>query len=380
MGLWRGKKGSSVFYKIKNSNSAQKQGIRERNYEVSNPQTSSQAGQRMKLLPAQLLYGALKETIERSWQGVSYGEKTRQAFLKSALRDSVFPALEKGSHVAVPAPYLVSVGSLDEVNVVFDDNGLLNFNFGFEEELARIDVANLTQALLARPLGYKVGDQLTFILSYRISEVDTNIRWFVFSIILDYNDTTDLDSLLPLSFQFINGGYGNRGLTLEMGGDEVMFAGACVHSRDAETPMRSTTRLVVRTDALPEFYGSVALSRARASYMKRTSSGERDWPVDPDNIITINARPVSFNANGEEIADLAGGSVTGGANYNIGDIVSLVATANNGYTFNGWYPSRQDAIANTNMISNASPLDFVAGDTSIVGDRVLFFARFKADE
>ena len=35
----------------------------------------------------------------------------------------------------------------------------------------------------------------------------------------------------------------------------------------------------------------------------------------------------------------AGGSVTGGGNYNAGDTVTLIATPNSGYTFDGWYES-----------------------------------------
>ena len=95
MGLWKGKKGSSVFYQIKNTNSAQKQGIRERNYEPANPKSARQASQRMRMYPAQAVYGVLKDTIERSWQGVKYGQMTRQAYLKSALRSEFYPFVSK---------------------------------------------------------------------------------------------------------------------------------------------------------------------------------------------------------------------------------------------------------------------------------------------
>lgn len=53
MGLWRGKKGSNVFYKIANSSNGQQQGIRQRVFDVANPKTAAQAQQRIKMRAAQ---------------------------------------------------------------------------------------------------------------------------------------------------------------------------------------------------------------------------------------------------------------------------------------------------------------------------------------
>lgn len=377
MGLWRGKKGSSVFYKIKNSNSAQKQGIRERIYEVSNPQTSAQAAQRMKLLPAQRVYGALKETIERSWQGVPYGEMTRQQFLKAALREDVFPAVDKGSNVVVPGPYLIAKGTLPSVSTAFDDDGL-TFDFPVSSQLESTSVSAITQWLISSGEDYKVGDQFTIVICYLNSGFAAP-QWFTFSFYLSLEDDTDIANLVPNGLDIEAGGYRAEGFHVIASSNVSVVAGACVVSRDAATPLRSTASLVVRTAALPEYYGSTAIARARASYMKRKSSAETDWPVDPDDPITINARPVTLDAQGVYIDDTTGGSVTGGANYNVGDPVTLSATAKTGYAFGGWFGSRVDAIANTNKISDNATLEFVAGDTSVVGENTAFFARFKAN-
>ena len=113
MGIWRGRKGSSVFYYIKNSSNAQKQGIRERNYEVSNPKSYAQAGQRMKLLAVQRFYNQQKEVLQRGWEGVAYGTPTRRKFLKYALKTDLakIASITKDATVVPPSELLVSRGS-----------------------------------------------------------------------------------------------------------------------------------------------------------------------------------------------------------------------------------------------------------------------------
>ena len=116
MGLWKGKKGSSVFYRIWNSNNKEVQGIREYRAEIRNPQSDRQADQRAKLLPVQLVKGALREVLSRSFQGVEYGAKSLLEFRRLAMREtSGYPYLTRGTTTPVPGTYLVSKGSLGDI-------------------------------------------------------------------------------------------------------------------------------------------------------------------------------------------------------------------------------------------------------------------------
>lgn len=378
MGLWRGKKGSSVFYKIANSNSAQKQGIRERNYEVSNPQTEAQASQRMKLLPAQRVYGVLKDTIERSWQGVPYGEKARQEFLKLALREDVFPAVEKASTSIVPGPYCIAKGSLPEVTVRFADASIIHIELQLTEALEHDTVSALTKALLSNSNVYKEGDQFTIVLAYYDESRDgglQNIKWHVASFFLSTSDDTLLSSFIPSTFE-IEGA--SPDLVISWASDLRPVAAALIVSRDAATPLRSTARIAVDTENLSLYYSAAAMRRARASYMKRPSTAQRDWPVDPDSIDTnYITHVVTLDPTGSIATGVTGGSVSGAGNYEIGDDVTLRATPNANYNFNGWFRSQADAVARENAISTNAVLTFTAGDTSVIGNTNDFYASFQ---
>lgn len=382
MGLWRGKKGSSVFYKIANSNSAQKQGIRERNYEVSNPQTAAQASQRMKLLPAQRVYGVLKDTIERSWQGVPYGEKARQEFLKLALREDVFPAVDKGSPVVVPGPYYIAKGSLPEIITSIDDDSNVTFNFNFARQLAEMTVKQFSRELLASSSVYKEGDQFTFVLAYYDSSTSRGdseivVLWHVASFYLSLSNDTPLNDYLPAAFEFESDA---PNLKIEWPTDLQPLAGACIVSRDAATPLRSTARLAVDTSTLSFYFSAAAMRRARASYMRRPSTAQSDWPVDPaidPNVGNIVTNVVTLDPTGSIATGVTGGSVSGAGNYEIGDDVTLQATPRANYHFNGWFRSQADAVARENAITTDTILTFTAGDTSVVGSTTTFYASFQ---
>lgn len=381
MGLWKGKKGSSVFYQISNSNSLQKQGIRERNYEPANPQSAGQAGQRMRMYPAQAVYGVLKDTIERSWQGIKYGQMTRQAYLKAALRSEYFPAVSKGDGVIVPGPYQIAKGSLPEVITSLDEDGGCTFGFivGYSEVESILTVAGVSTELLDSNGWLQEGDQLTFVICYTQDASIVMFNWATFSFYLNKSDTTLLTDIFPQGSDLVRA---SGGLKIDWPGDQYVYAGACIVSREGTTPLRSTARLSVNAAALPDYYGAAAIARAKRSYMKPVSVQSTDWPVDPgadggDDTITITVNQVTQNESGTEI-QLVGGTVSGGGTYMEGEQVNLVATANSGFTFVGWYPSKNDAMAATNRISNAAVFVFNAGDSAVTSSTIYGLFRQTA--
>lgn len=379
MGLWKGKKGSSVFYQIKNSNSLQKQGVRERNYEPANPKTARQAGQRMRMYPAQAVYGVLKDTIERSWQGVKYGQMTRQAYLKSALRSEAFPAVSKGLGLVVPGPYQIAKGSLQEVPVSLTGGGV-NFQF-LSDTLSNTTVGALAQMLLSSNPWLQDGDQVTIVLCYTGDISAIRFNWNVGSFYLNTSDTTPLDwehcDWIPQPFEWNAGGVG---IGIEPRDDAYILAAACIVSREGSTPLRSTSFLHVDIEVLPEFYGAGARAKAQRSYMKALTVQSTDWPVDPgegsgDDTIDITVSQISFGSDGEETS-VPGGTVSGGGSYLPGETVWLVATPSGTNTFQGWYPSEDDARHNRNRISANANFGFDAGGTVVTSTTIV--GRFNA--
>ena len=370
MGLWKGKKGSSVFYQIKNSNSLQKQGVRERNYEPANPKTARQADQRMRMYPAQAVYGVLKDTIERSWQGVKYGQMTRQAYLKSALRSELFPFVSKGDGVIVPGPYQIAKGSLPEVPAVVTTEGAAQIKFIILSSDAE-DIATLSRYILEANPSLKEGDQITLVFCYTGDASVVQFNWWVKSFYLDTTNenTFTEEGIVPVGFEFATNG---AGLVFSPVDEASIYAAACVVSREGSTPLRSNATLAVNTTALPLYYGATARAKAQRSYMKALTVQSTDWPVDPDaeggsgdDTISYTVSQVTQDEQGQESA-IVGGTVSGGGTYLPGENVNLVATPAAQYDFIGWYPSMSDAMAGVNRISTAAIFVFMAGDDSVV--------------
>ena len=282
MGLWKGKKGSSVFYKIANSNSAQKQGIRERVYDVANPQSSSQAGQRMRMYPAQAVYGAIKEVIERSWQGIKYGEAARREYLKGALRQPVFPAISKGFGIVVPGPYQIAKGSLQEYRQSFNEIGSFIIDMPAASAVSSDDgtIADLSVALLSANPQLANGDQLAFVLCYNPtgSTIYPSFVWQVVSFELDTASTQAIGELLPANIELT---VSTQNMMVSTAGSATFWAAAMIISREAATPLRSNATLVCRFDIMQEWYSAAAKEAARKSYMKPETTAQVDWPADP---------------------------------------------------------------------------------------------------
>lgn len=375
MGLWKGKKGSSVFYQIKNSNSLQKQGIRERNYEPSNPQSAGQAGQRMRMYPAQAVYGAIKDVIERSWQGIKYGQMSRQEYLKHALREPLFPAIAKGDNAVVPGPYQISKGSLQEVEA-YVSAGRFNFpifasgGLDWDSTLAELSTAILNQ----NPF-LEEGDQLSFVVCHTNINGD-GFYWNVFSFYLNTQaEDVGVGDIFSSKIDFSEVVFNEEGIAF-VSGNHIFMAAACVISREGATPLRSTARLACDYTAgdMQAYYSAEAQTAAKRSYMKQLSTAVTDWPADPDSgdagggssdTIRITATP--YNEHG---------TVSGSGSYNRGDLVQLVATPEQGYVVQGWYTSEEDAEGGRSPISQAGVLTFTAGDSSAFGGATTFWVRF----
>ena len=289
MGVWRGKKGSSVFYYLRNSKNAQKQGIRERVYEISNPQTNGQTDQRMKILPLQRLGATLGTIVRRSWEGVEYGGKTWQKFLSANMgSNATLPFVDKDDDRTIPGDIQVSKGSLESITYSIDDDQIVT-NIKCGSSITTIGA--LATAIIENNTDYSEGDQLTFIAcatnAHDGSEaLSANYRWQIKSIILDKSNTSNVNE--DTDIIRIGSSLSTQYLTMSPWGSYYQWvcAGAVIHSRlgDNNKYLRSTQRFVLST-VLNDWFSSVQHSAARRSYKRSTAAASTNWPVDPDAAI-----------------------------------------------------------------------------------------------
>lgn len=291
MGIWRGRKGSTVFYYNRNSNNAQKQAMRERVYEISNPQSNSQVSQRMKLLPAQRVQQQLLSVLKRSWQGVEYGGKSLNQFMKYALKMTEgIPFVDKGDDRSIPGSYLISKGTIPQVFTTVEDIDIHNTTLPAtgtdatpwgQQSQAMIDAGVCEQ-----------GDQITFVVCITDAantEAASNARymWHVRSVICDTADTTTLAQKAE-GWPFVLGvndaqGPSSTGFIINIITNVYnLAASAVVISRQSSTPMRSSAQLTVNENLLSYWFTQTRRSNARRSYQQQGGALSTNWPVDPD--------------------------------------------------------------------------------------------------
>lgn len=134
---------------------------------VKNPRTAAQMKQRMIFTTVQSAYKNMREIVDHSQEGVSYGAKTMASFMKMNLNDlrknyygGVFN-LKGNTNVVAPYAFKIATGSLifdQKISNVTQNKVYTDFNFGNNT------IAAITYADLLKLLGVSKGDQLTFIV------------------------------------------------------------------------------------------------------------------------------------------------------------------------------------------------------------------------
>ena len=267
IGNFRGKVGNMVGYNLKDSNNKQTQGVRVYQPVVKNPKSYAQAEQRAKLAPINALYRTLKPVIDRGQEGIMYGNKSRLAWLKTALKTIQEPWVPKGSEYIAPALVPITHGSLNpamELNVTEDD---VTFEFKKTATSAPATIGALSAALKDGNPNIKDGDQVTFIA---ISGKGVTVNSMVVSIIVDATATGALPTGLTCT---------TSGVVLTPIGFSV-GAAAIVLSREGSNGehLRSTATIFAYEAAFSPFIGTEAKEAAIKSYM--AASGTTDWPEE----------------------------------------------------------------------------------------------------
>lgn len=285
-GVRKGKKGDSVYYRVAASNNKEKQGERQYVGEVTNPRTDAQVEQRMKMAPAVNLYRVLKDDVlDHSFQGVKYGARSHSEFMKIAMTSTLgtIPYVSKGETQAIPAPYIISKGSLPDVGIFGFENNLFKTMIGtrFKSELSlAATYGEFVAALLNENPMLKKGDQLTFVVC---GIKNNEAIWGVTRLVLDASKY-DASATYINVCQSANVNFELGGLGLSVRGASNIVAAAVILSRPnaaktngAITWQRSTTAIYVVPEFMDSWHTEEKLNAAIESYKSKSASPSSDW-------------------------------------------------------------------------------------------------------
>lgn len=267
IGNFRGKVGNMVGYNLKDSNNKQTQGVRVYQPVVKNPKTYAQAEQRAKLAPVNVTYRALKGIIDRGQESKRYGNKSRLAWLKDALKAFDGGWFEKGAVITAPALVPLTKGSLPNLFPVANTADNCVITFASAAAQAPATIGDLSTAIKANFPQVEDGDQITFV---DIHSTANGIEVSVESIVIDTTSTASI----PAAFTAATGS-----LTYAPNGAN-MAAGAIILSRegDAGQHLRSTTAIQQAKGYDADLLADAAQEAATKSYMAGSTTS--DWPEE----------------------------------------------------------------------------------------------------
>ena len=300
-GMRRGSTKSLTFQVVNGQ-----QVTKERVSSVKNPKTSGQAVQRMKLAPAQKFYNAFADVCNHSYQGVAYGEKSRQHFMSEAMKQNGGPYVVKGFNGLVPGTYLVSQGSIPEVILTTDwDGRAVETSLNMEEFNDR---AGFVDAVLVNNPWLQEGDKLTILFCMNYSGIFyAQKKQVVLKAALSANESDDYAELYQT--------FGVKNDKLIIALDDAPFATAysyvcsiaIIISRGTgqTADARSDARMYVDNDIIAQFYSSEAYEIAMASYQSESANPVGDeWYLNNfaiGNIGRVAAETVTVNGNTTQV-------------------------------------------------------------------------------
>ena len=287
-----------------------KQITKERVSEVKNPKTSSQAVQRMKLAPAQKFYNAFEAVLNHAYQGVQYGDKSRQHFMSLAMKQNGGPYVVKGYNGLVPGTYLVAEGNIPEVILTPNWTGpnvITSLNIS-ENPASRADfVANV----LENNPWIMEGNKLTFLYVMDYNGVYyADKKQIVMKAVLSEGESDDY-AVLSDTFAETEG-------KLDIALDDTPFTTTYAHtcgmaviiSRGTSQTKdeRSNARMYVNDDIIGRFYSTEAYEIAMASYQADSNNPIGDeWYLNNfavGEIGRVGARSVTVDGHSWQILEL----------------------------------------------------------------------------
>ena len=270
IGNFSGKLGNAVGFKNSASNDGRTQGVRIYQPVVKNPKSYAQALQRARMLPINNMYRLLKDIIDRGQEGISYGNKSRLAWLKKVMKDFNGPWQDKGTTEVWPIACQITKGSLRGFDLIVIENGMIDLGINASVTTAPTTVAELTTALKAYQPALQDGDQVTFVSGFS-DDGDTKVG--LDSFVLSSTDTTPVTgfSVDQNHLKFANA---------LLSGD-IDFC-TIIISREGQNGahLRSTQAIVFADTLAAEDVYADAATKAAAIRSYMTSGSNVDWPQE----------------------------------------------------------------------------------------------------
>lgn len=264
IGNFKGKVGNTVGYKLSASNNGQTQGIRVYQPIVKNPKTAAQAEQRAKLLAVNATYRALKMVIDRGNEGLPYGNKSRLAWLKGALKSAEMPWFVKGS---VPDHFVgcqLTKGSLNSIGTTPNGERLVFSCDGVTTDTDVTTIGKISALLKGAYSFLKEGDQVTIVVAIP-GAVAPMVS--VNSFVIDSTSTEAQSYFTAAKDQ------------LAYQADDSIIASAAIISRQGDNGehLRSTECLFITSETLAAApYDATSKAAAIASYQS-SAANNSDW-------------------------------------------------------------------------------------------------------
>lgn len=275
---FRGKVGNVIGYLSKNRAGHYEQTVKGYQPVVANPQTYAQALARVPVGPVQRVCSALLPIVQRGFEGIAYGDPSKNEFLSYNLKNFRGPFMVKGAVAVPPGPMLISKGSLSSIEVrEFPDGATaieVVFNLVCTLSHRNPTKGVLSAELLANNPTLVPGEQLTFVT---VRLLDDQYYYQFESLILNTTDSSYPQGIL----RWISNDSNHLMISPEMSGfDGVVCAAACIRSQAWGTSSfrRSTAFLECNPDVYL-YNDEKAVQNAVASY--RNGEDPDDWEDDP---------------------------------------------------------------------------------------------------
>ena len=284
-----GKLGNAVYYKLKYSSTGQKQGIREYVPQPSNPQTTAQIDQRIKMTTVTNCYRVFGDVIRRAFEGVEYGQPSYARWSSLALGQS-FAGPFMPKDWKAPAPVLgvpMSLGSLPQITVEQGTNTTtLKTSLNVTDNYST--VGELSEDLLANNSWLQAGDQLTICVISTNNVPLGDLYSQSWSFYLNTGDTYSIPDIAGCQID-------QQGDFLGLSENDCTPLCACVIVSREGSHLRSTSYWGVNT-SFGEMYATDLTDDIRNTYKRATKAKTSDWPVDPKAKLPAGAFPYTVKS------------------------------------------------------------------------------------
>lgn len=230
---------------------------------VANPRTASQATQRMKMAAVINFFRGLAMILDHSFEGIKYGNKSRQYFMKLALASpNAIAGVDKNEKQFVPLNLPVSTGSMQKLQYEYNAGKprlVLPVALGTIADTTRATIVNAIMTALDMTDG-----QLTFIIAR--SGVVTVKR-----LILDPSAVIQDDFAWIQSHATITAGNAYIEFTSVADGFAVI-ASELINGKWRRSPQE----MLISPAFSNKVYSYIAVEAAKGSYMSAITGGKSD--------------------------------------------------------------------------------------------------------